>query len=196
MIYLFTASSENVRCPRADSDMGKHVVGAQQGCVRGPTDPKVRPSPRPVSSFHISPTLPLLNPPGSAKPLPSWLRVGTLVLQGRALKHSSHCREDTTDSSPLQPPHSDPFNPLDFSSGGHYPARRRSHVPLCVCVAQSCPTLCDPMGCIDCSLSSSSVHRILQARILERVAISFSRGSSQPRDQPRVSCMAGRFFTV
>ena len=135
MIYLFTASSENVRCPRADSDMGKHVVGAQQGCVRGPTDPKVRPSPRPVSSFHISPTLPLLNPPGSAKPVPSWLRVGTLVLQGRALKHSSHCREDTTDSSPLQPPHSDPFNPLDFlllrwplpSS----PAQSRASVSVC-----------------------------------------------------------------
>ena len=43
-------------------------------------------------------------------------------------------------------------------------------------VAQSCPTLCDPM---DCSLSGSSVHGILQARILEWVAISFSRGSSQ-----------------
>ena len=46
-------------------------------------------------------------------------------------------------------------------------------------VAQLCPTLCDPM---DCSLSGSSVHGILQARILERVVISFSRGSSQPRD--------------
>ena len=42
-------------------------------------------------------------------------------------------------------------------------------------VAQSCPTLCDHM---DCSLPGSSVHRILQARILEWVAISFSRGSS------------------
>ena len=47
-------------------------------------------------------------------------------------------------------------------------------------VAQSCPTLCDPM---DCSLPSSSVHGILQARILEWVAISFSRGSSRPRDR-------------
>ena len=45
-------------------------------------------------------------------------------------------------------------------------------------VVQSCPTLCDP---VDCSPSDSSVHRILQARILEWVAISFSRGSSQPR---------------
>ena len=42
-------------------------------------------------------------------------------------------------------------------------------------VAQSCPTLCDPM---DCSLPHSSVHGIFQARVLEWVAISFSRGSS------------------
>ena len=46
-------------------------------------------------------------------------------------------------------------------------------------VAQSCPTLCDP---VDCSLPGSSVHGILQARVLEWVAISFSRGSSQPTD--------------
>ena len=50
---------------------------------------------------------------------------------------------------------------------------------------QSCPTLCDPM---DYSPPSSSVHGILQARILEWVAISFSRGSSQPRDQSCISC--------
>ena len=49
---------------------------------------------------------------------------------------------------------------------------------------------CDPM---DCSLPGSSVHRILQARILEWVAISFSRGSSQPRNWTWVSCIAGRF---
>ena len=59
-------------------------------------------------------------------------------------------------------------------------------------VAKSCPTLCDPM---DYSLTGSSVHGILQARILEWVAISFSRGSSQPRNWTRVSCIAGRFFT-
>ena len=58
-------------------------------------------------------------------------------------------------------------------------------------VAQLCLTLCDPM---DCSLSGSSVHGILQARILEWVAISFSRGSSQPRDRTQVSCIAGRRF--
>ena len=47
-------------------------------------------------------------------------------------------------------------------------------------VAQSCPTICDP---VDCSPPGSSVHEILQARILEWVAIPFSRGSSHPRDQ-------------
>ena len=65
---------------------------------------------------------------------------------------------------------------------------------LCVCVlvAQSCPTLCDPM---DCSPPGSSVQEIFQARTLEWVAISFSRGSSQPRDWTQVSYTAGRFFT-
>ena len=49
---------------------------------------------------------------------------------------------------------------------------------------------------MDCSLPCSSIRGIFQARILEWVAISFSRGSSQPRDQTQVSCTAGRFFTV
>ena len=57
-------------------------------------------------------------------------------------------------------------------------------VSLLVKVAQSCPTLCDPM---DCSPPGSSVCGILQARILEWVAISFSRGSSQSRDRTPVS---------
>ena len=60
-------------------------------------------------------------------------------------------------------------------------------------LAQSCPTLCDPM---DCSLPRSSTHGILQARILEWVAISFSRRSSQPRDRSRVSRTVGRRFTI
>ena len=60
-------------------------------------------------------------------------------------------------------------------------------------VAQFCLTLCDPM---DCSPPGSSLHGILQARILEWVAISFYRGSSQPRDSTCVSCIAGRFFTI
>ena len=57
----------------------------------------------------------------------------------------------------------------------------------------SCVQLCDPM---DCSLPGSSVRGILQARVLERVAISFSRGSSQPRDRTRVSRIAGTRFTI
>ena len=60
-------------------------------------------------------------------------------------------------------------------------------------VAQSCPTLCDPT---DYSPLGSSVHGILQARVLEWVAVSFSRGSSRPRDRIRVSCLASRFFTL
>ena len=68
-----------------------------------------------------------------------------------------------------------------------------------VCVpadAQSCPTLCDPM---DYSPPGSSVYGIFQARMLEWVAISYSRGSSQPKDRTYVSCIAssafaGRFF--
>ena len=59
--------------------------------------------------------------------------------------------------------------------------------------AQSCLTLCNPM---DCSLTGSPVHGIFQARILEWVAIPFSRRPSQPRDQTQVSCIAGRFFTI
>ena len=53
--------------------------------------------------------------------------------------------------------------------------------------------LCDPM---DHSLPGFSVHGIFQARVLEWVAISFSRGSSWPRDQTHVSCIAGRRFTL
>ena len=62
-----------------------------------------------------------------------------------------------------------------------------------VLVSQPCPTLCDPR---DRSPPGSSVHGILQARILEWVAIPLSRGSSRPRDGTRASHIAGRFFTV
>ena len=60
-------------------------------------------------------------------------------------------------------------------------------------VAQSCLTLCDPM---DCSPSGFSVHGILQARILEWVAIPFSRGSSWLRDRTWISRTVGKFFTI
>ena len=64
------------------------------------------------------------------------------------------------------------------------------HIYICVCVCvrakslHSYPPLCDPM---DCSLSGLSVHGILQARLLEGVAISFSRGFSRPRERTCVS---------
>ena len=63
---------------------------------------------------------------------------------------------------------------------------RESEVP------QSCRTLCNPM---DCSPPGYSVHGIFQAGMLEWVAISFSRGSSPPRDRTWVSCFADGFFT-
>ena len=60
-------------------------------------------------------------------------------------------------------------------------------------VVQSCPTLCDP---VVCSPPGSSIHGILQARILEWVVIPFSRGSSPPRDRTWVSHIVGRFFSL
>ena len=72
------------------------------------------------------------------------------------------------------------FTPFSFPPGGE---ERKVKVKL----AQSCPTLCNPMN--------YTVHGILQARILEWVATPSSRGSSQPRDQTQVSRPAGGFFT-
>ena len=69
----------------------------------------------------------------------------------------------------------------------------QSDVPCSCDVAQSCPTLCDPM---DYSLPGSSVPEIFQARVLEWVAISFSRGSSWPRDRTWASRIAARRFTI
>ena len=66
-------------------------------------------------------------------------------------------------------------------------------VLLHVLLAQSCPPLCD---LVDCSLPGSSVHGILPVKMLEWVAISFSRGSSQPRDWTPVACIGSRFFAV
>ena len=67
---------------------------------------------------------------------------------------------------------------------------------MCAQLLRSCATLCDPM---DCSPRGLSVQGILQARILEWVAMPFSRASSRPRDQAPiscVSCVAGGFFTT
>ena len=58
-------------------------------------------------------------------------------------------------------------------------------------VTKSCLNLCDPMNC---SAPGSSVHRFFQARILEWVAISFSKGSCRPRNQTQISCITGKFL--
>ena len=63
-----------------------------------------------------------------------------------------------------------------------------------VLVTQSCMTLCDPWTVAH--QAPLSVSGILQAREMEWAAISFSRGSSQPRDQTQVSCIAGSVFTI
>ena len=68
-----------------------------------------------------------------------------------------------------------------------------SSVCCCCLVTKSCLTCWDP---VDSSLPGSSVHGISQARILGWVAISFSKGSSLPRDLIRVSCIGSRFFTT
>ena len=64
---------------------------------------------------------------------------------------------------------------------------------ICCLVVQSCLILCDAM---DCSLPGFFVHGISQARILEWVAISFSRGPSWPKGWTQVSCISDRFFTT
>ena len=76
------------------------------------------------------------------------------------------------------------------------PAHLTSHhlrPALCVLVSQFCLTLCDPLNC---SPPGSSLHGILQARVLEWVAISFSRGSAWLRNWTQDSGIAGRFFTI
>ena len=85
------------------------------------------------------------------------------------------------------------FNPISMLYNLWTKEKSNWHLlTLCMCmlVIQLCPTLCDPMDC-------SCVHGILQARILEWVAVPFSRGSSWPRDRTWVAArIVGRFFTV
>ena len=105
--------------------------------------------------------------------------------------HSPNCLSAAHLQSPL---------PSPSTTGQHRSALSWQlclKMTVCVCcvrsVAWSCPTLCSPT---DCSPPGSSV-RVFQARILERIPISYSRGSSRPRDRTRVSCnscTAGRFF--
>ena len=113
-------------------------------------------------------------------------------------KHMKEKAKSSTDSKTLFSPRSldipyqgsktellftpSPIHPKMTAAGGLEGGDQKvqtSHYKYRSEVAQSCLTLCDPM---DCSPPGSSVHGILQARILEWVAISFSRGSSQPTD--------------
>ena len=65
-------------------------------------------------------------------------------------------------------------------------------LPMCVCSVTS--VMSDSLRPMDCSTPDPSVHGILQTRILKRIVISFPRGSSQPRDQTQVSCIAGELY--
>ena len=81
------------------------------------------------------------------------------------------------------------FTYLVYSSPPSFNFWSAIYYNSCCCgssVTRSCPTLCNP---IDCSPPGSSTHGIFQARILEWVATSFSRGSSWPRDQAHISCI-------
>ena len=82
---------------------------------------------------------------------------------------------------------------FSFSSLSSIRVVSSAYLKVKIEVAQLCLTLHGPM---DCSLPGSSAHGIFQARVLEWVAISFSRGSSWPRDRTCVSHIVGRCFTI
>ena len=88
-------------------------------------------------------------------------------------------------------PPSNLYHPYHQLKSGSFPKTHPPHKESEV--VQSSPTLCNPR---DCSLPGFSVCGIFQARVLEWVAISFSRGSSWPRDWTQVSHIAGRLFTI
>ena len=80
--------------------------------------------------------------------------------------------------------------------GGQAPASHTHSsrpVFVCVLITESGPTLYDPM---DCSPPGSSIHGVLQARVLEWVAMPSSRGSSPPRERNRVFCITGGFLAI
>jgi len=87
----------------------------------------------------------------------------------------------------------DRWNIKSGSRNSLFPHLHLKWLWCCSLVTKSCLTLCNSM---DCRLPDSSLHGILQARVLEWVAIPFSRGYSQLRDWTQVSCIAGRIFTI
>ena len=124
----------------------------------------------PLVSTHSLPSLPPSLPPSPPRslhlsPPPSWQPRGCFIVTFAFISFSPKAI------------------PLEV-----YPTPNHQLPNCCCClVAKSRPTLCGPM---DCNPPGSSVHGICQARILEWVAISFSRGSSQPKDRTHISCVS------
>ena len=139
----------------------------------GLPDPGIKPTSTPAGGFLITKSQgkPLLQTPAEA-----YLVLTRLVGTSPGLAHPQWCKH-----------HEEKNHYLLYFLFISMKRKKESEV------AQSCPTLCDSM---DCSIPSSSVHGSFQARVLKWVAISFSKGSSWPRDQTQVSWSVTRFFTI
>ena len=116
--------------------------------------------------------------------LSRFLFIHTPAFNIRSSSHGSYAWQLWIESS---------YVPGIVLSSGAELFKKQLFVLQCVLVAQSSPTLCSPT---DCSLPGSSVHGILQERILEWVSMPFSRVFTPLRDQTWVSHIAGRFFTI
>ena len=136
------------------------------------------------------------SPPGS--PVPGILQARTLEWVAISLSNAGKWKVKVKSLSRVrllatpwtaayQAPPSMGFSRQEYWSGVPLPFPYMSLYTVKVKVTQLCPTLCNPMDC--------TVHGILQVRILEWAAVSFSRASSQPRDRTQVSRIAGGFFT-
>ena len=115
---------------------------------------------------------------------PGWFLLGGVLMRGEGSGGVGWTQTLSLQSSPC--------TAIDLPISCHVQGFFRLILLACW-VVLSCLTLCDPM---DYSPPGSSVHGILQAGILEWVAIPFSRASSWPRDRTQLSCIAGRFFTI
>ena len=173
------------RCQRLKGQISC-ARGYQYPCVPGSARvPMIQEAaPRP----HLVPTETDPSPPGQPREHTRKWQCWSLACMHAKSLQSCPTLCDPMDSSP---PSSSVHRILQARSL-EWVAISFSNACLHVTSFQSCPTLCDPM---DRNPPGSSVHGILQVRILGQVTISSSRGSSQPRDQTPVSCIAGRFFT-
>ena len=136
-----------------------------------------QPSPRRTATLPLLPPSPALQE-GTGVTLPTW-------------HIKTHSRERQT-PEPEDVPHQETI----VTYGGHgiwnSCLAKTSSLRNLYVSAQSCRILCNP---ISCGPPGSPVHGILQARILEWVAISSSRGSSQPRDQTHIACIGRRILS-